>query len=185
VADTVTVVTKAADGEQLRWESEAANKYSISADDSEPIEGSGTRLILQLKEDADKYLEEYTLRDMLKRYSEFISFPIELWAEKTEYDTIPDPDAEVKEGEEPPTKTVPRTSNVWEKVNIAKPLWMRKPKEVGRRSTPSSTRRPSSSTTRPPRTCTFRSKAKWSSVRCSLCPRRCHGSSRRTCSTRR
>jgi len=130
VADKVTVVTKAGDGEQLRWESEAASKYTISTDESEPIESSGTRLILHLKEDADKYIEDFTIRDMLKRYSEFISFPIELWAEKTEYDTVPDPDAEVKEGEEPPTKTVPRTSNVWEKINVAKPLWMRPPKEV-------------------------------------------------------
>jgi len=130
VADKVTVVTKAGDGEQLRWESEAASKYTISTDESEPIESSGTRLILHLKEDADKYIEDFTIRDMLKRYSEFISFPIELWAEKTEYDTVPDPDAEVKEGEEPPTKTVPRTTNVWEKVNVAKPLWMRPPKEV-------------------------------------------------------
>ena len=131
VADKVTVVTKAEGQEQLRWESiDGANKYSISADDSEPIEGSGTRLILTMKEDADKYLDDYTLRDMLKKYSEFLSFPIEMWAEKTEYETVPDPDAEVKEGEEPPTKTVPRTSNVWETVNSAKPLWMKDPKEV-------------------------------------------------------
>jgi hypothetical protein len=67
---------------------------------------------------------------MLKRYSEFISFPIELWTEKTEYQTVPDPDAEVAEGEEPKTKSVPKTSKVWEKVNVAKPLWMRPPKEV-------------------------------------------------------
>jgi len=131
VADKVSVVTKsAADGEQLRWESEAAASYSITTDDSAPIEVTGTRLILHLKEEADKYLDDYTLRDMLKRYSEFISFPIELWAEKTTYETVPDPDAEVKEGEEPPTKTVPKTENVWETVNIAKPLWMRSPKEV-------------------------------------------------------
>ena len=130
VADRVTVVTRAEGEPQLRWESESANKYTISPDDSAPIEGSGTRLILSLKEDADKYLDDYTLRSMLKRYSEFISFPIEMWAEKTEYDTVPDPDAEVKEGETAPTKTVPRTSNVWETVNLAKPLWMRDPKEV-------------------------------------------------------
>ena len=37
---------------------------------------------------------------------------------------------QVKEGEEPPTKTVPRTTNVWDKINVAKPLWMRPPKEV-------------------------------------------------------
>lgn len=130
VADKVQVVTKAEGGPQLRWESESANQYTITTDDSEAIEVSGTRLILQMKEEADKYLDDYTMRDMLKKYSEFISFPIELWTEKTEYDTVPDPDAEVKEGEEEKTKTVPRTSNVWETVNSAKPLWMRDPKEL-------------------------------------------------------
>ena len=130
VAEKVSVVTKAAGEPQLRWESEEASAYTISADDSEPIEGSGTRLILSLKEDAEKYADDFTLRDMLKRYSEFISFPIELWSEKTEYDDVPDMEAEVKEGEERPTKSVPRTTNVWEKVNVAKPIWMRPPKEV-------------------------------------------------------
>ena len=65
VADKISVVTKASGGEQLRWESEAASKYSIATDDSEPIEESGTRLILHLKEDAEKYLDDYTLRDLL------------------------------------------------------------------------------------------------------------------------
>ena len=59
----------------------------------------------------------------------------QLWTEKTEYDTLPDPDAEVAEGEEPKTKTVPRTTNVWETINTAKPLWMRNPKEVPRTPT--------------------------------------------------
>jgi len=130
VAEKVTVVTKSEDGEQLRWESTEASSYTISKDESEPIETTGTRLVLHMKEEADKYLDDFTVRDMLKKYSEFISFPIELWAEKTEYDTVPDPEAEVKEGEEPPTKSVPRKTNVWEKVNGAKPLWMRPPKEV-------------------------------------------------------
>ena len=95
VADRVSVITKAEGEPQLRWESESANKYTITPDESEPIEGSGTRLVLSLKEDADKYLDDYTMRDMLKKYSEFISFPIELWTEKTEYDTVTDPEAEV------------------------------------------------------------------------------------------
>merc|ERR1712151_238189 len=69
--------------------------------------------------------DDYTLRTMLKKYSEFLQFPIEMWAEKTEYETVPDPDAEVKEGEEPKTKTVPKTTNTWEKVNVAQPLWMK------------------------------------------------------------
>merc|ERR1719311_1512962 len=69
---------------------------------------------------------------MLKRYSEFVAFPIELWSEKTTYETVPDEEAEVKEGEERPTKSVPKTSKVWDKVNSAKPLWMRSPKEVSK-----------------------------------------------------
>eukprot|EP00964_Phaeocystis_antarctica_P048226 scaffold27927_cov31-Phaeocystis_antarctica.AAC.1 len=44
-----------------------ASSYSISEDSSEPIEESGTRLILTLKEEADKYTEDFTIRDMLKR----------------------------------------------------------------------------------------------------------------------
>ena len=49
VADKVTVVSKSADGEQLKWESAAASAYTISQDDSTPIEGTGTRLTLHLK----------------------------------------------------------------------------------------------------------------------------------------
>jgi heat shock protein beta len=132
VASKVTVVTKAAGEAQLRWESEEASSYTISEDSSDPIEESGTRLILSLKEEADKYTEDFTLRDMLKRYSEFVAFPIELWSEKTTYETVPDPDAEAKEGEPPPTKSVPKTTQVWDKVNSAKPLWMRAPKDVSK-----------------------------------------------------
>jgi len=111
----------------------------ISEDVSEPIEASGTRLVLHLKEDADRYLDDFTVKDMLKRYSEFISFPIELWEEKTTYDSVPDLEAmkdvpPPEEGEEPkppPMKSVPKTELSWEQVNLAKPLWMRSPKEVG------------------------------------------------------
>ena len=49
VADRVTVVSKSAEGEQLRWESAQASSYTITTDDSEPIVGSGTRLTLHLK----------------------------------------------------------------------------------------------------------------------------------------
>lgn len=54
------------------------------------------------------------IKELATRYSEFISFPIEVWAEKTSYDQVPDADAEVAEGEEPKMKTVTRTSMQWE-----------------------------------------------------------------------
>lgn len=54
------------------------------------------------------------IKELSTRYSEFISFPIDVWAEKTSYDQVPDTSAEVKEGEEPKMKTVTRTSMQWE-----------------------------------------------------------------------
>ena len=79
VADKMTVITKGNSGEQLRWEASADSleQYNISADDSEPIEGTGTRIILKLKEDSDQYLDDVALKVLIDKYSEFIAFPIE------------------------------------------------------------------------------------------------------------
>eukprot|EP00953_Heterococcus_sp_UTEX-ZZ885_P020909 11702-Heterococcus_DN1.PRE.3 len=106
------------------------NSYTIKEDDSEPIEGSGTRLILHIKDDGEEYLDDFKIKELCQKYSEFVSFPIEVWSEKTKYEQIPDPDAEVKEGETPPTKTVSKTTYEWDTMNKMKPIWMRSPKEV-------------------------------------------------------
>ena len=63
--------------------------------------------------DCDEYTDEFKLRDMLRRYSSFIQFPIELWADKTEYEQVPDTDAPAPEegsDEPPPMKTVSKVS---------------------------------------------------------------------------
>ena len=134
VADKVEVVSKSmqAGSPQLRWSSEAGSSFTITEDDSEPIEGSGSRLILHLKEDASDYLDAEKIEELLQRYSEFIEFPISLFKEKTEYKTVPDEEAnkELKEGEEPKTKTVPETTTAYEQLNNQKPLWLRRPAEV-------------------------------------------------------
>eukprot|EP00953_Heterococcus_sp_UTEX-ZZ885_P020915 11703-Heterococcus_DN1.PRE.3 len=104
--------------------------YTIKEDNSEPIEGSGTRLILHIKDDGEEYLDDFKIKELCQKYSEFVSFPIEVWSEKTKYEQIPDPDAEVKEGETPPTKTVSKTTYEWDTMNKMKPIWMRSPKEV-------------------------------------------------------
>lgn len=133
VADKVTVQTRSEGGEQLKWESggDASGQYTIGPDDGEPIEGdSGSRIILHLKEEAEDYLDDYKLRSMLQTYSEFISFPVQLWVQKTEYEQVVDEDAEVAEGEPPKMKTVPKTTEDWERINANKPLWMRPPSEV-------------------------------------------------------
>eukprot|EP00978_Attheya_sp_CCMP212_P020703 scaffold59562_cov57-Attheya_sp.AAC.1 len=135
VADKVTVITKsmqADDSPQFKWESQADSKFTIADDSANPdqIQGSGTRLILHLKDDAAEYLEASKIENLLQRYSEFIEFPISVYKETTEYEQVPDLDAELKEGEEPKMKTVPVTKEGYELMNSQKPIWTRSPKEV-------------------------------------------------------
>jgi len=137
VADKMTVQTQSMqpNSQIYTWESKAESSFSISEDTDgvEPFEGgSGTRLILHLKEDAFDYLESNKLSELLTRYSEFIEFPISLWKETTEYKQVPDDEAnkDLPEGEEPKTKTVPETVTKYEPMNTQKPVWLRSPKEV-------------------------------------------------------
>eukprot|EP00920_Eleutheroschizon_duboscqi_P023884 GHVT01059411.1.p1 GENE.GHVT01059411.1~~GHVT01059411.1.p1 ORF type:complete len:679 (+),score=189.85 GHVT01059411.1:608-2644(+) len=84
VADKVTVVSKNNDDEEYLWESSAGGSFTINkTDESFDHLGRGTKIILHLKEDQSEYLEERRLRDLVKKHSEFIGFPIELSVEKT------------------------------------------------------------------------------------------------------
>lgn len=134
VANRVEVITKSMQegSPQLKWQSTADSSYTIEVDDSESIEGSGTRLILHLKDEAAVYLESSKIEELLNRYSEFIEFPISIWKETTEYEQVPDEEAnkDLPEGETPKTKTVPVTKADFETVNNQKPIWLRPPKEV-------------------------------------------------------
>jgi molecular chaperone HtpG len=134
VAEKVEVVTKSMQegSKQYRWTSTADSSYTIEEDNEDPIVGSGTRLILHMKEETADYLEYSKIDELLKRYSEFIEFPIKLWKQKTEYQTVPDEEAnkELKEGEKPKTKTVPTTTEAYELVNNQKPIWLRPIKDV-------------------------------------------------------
>jgi molecular chaperone HtpG len=136
VADKVEVITKSmqAGAKQYRWSSTADSSYTIEEDTTsdDPIEGSGTRLILHLKEEASEYLESSKIEELLERYSEFIEFSISVWKETTEYKKVPDEEAnkDLPEGEEPKMKTVPETKQGYERVNNQKPIWLRVPKDV-------------------------------------------------------
>merc|ERR1712087_362334 len=148
VADRVVVTTKHNDDEQYIWESQAGGTFTVKRDDSGDMK-RGTKMVLHLKEDQLEYLEERRVKDLVKKHSEFISYPISLWTEKTTEKEVSDDEAEEaeaekKEGEdeegkieeiddkpkEKKTKKVKEVSHEWNLMNKQKPIWMRNPEEI-------------------------------------------------------
>ena len=104
VANKVVVISKSNDDEQYRWESIANSTFQVVKDtilnDKSNAIGRGTKIVLYLKDECVEFLEERKLKDLIKKHSEFISFPIELWIEKTtEKEVDDDEDDEKKEDE--------------------------------------------------------------------------------------
>merc|ERR1711981_1300370 len=146
VADKVTVITKSNDDEQYIWESAAGGSFTVMKDEEKPHGdiARGTKLILTLKEDQSEFLEERRLKDLVKKHSEFIGFPIELYVEKSNEKEVTDSEdeeeAKKEEGEDgdeaekeekkKKTKKVKEVTHDWEQLNKNKPLWMRKAEEV-------------------------------------------------------
>ncbi|RTG85947.1 molecular chaperone HtpG [Schistosoma bovis] len=81
LSDRVQVVTKNNDDDQYIWESSAGGTFTIAPDDSE-LPKRGTKVILHLKEDQLDFLEERKIRDIVKKHSNFINYPIKLVVNK-------------------------------------------------------------------------------------------------------
>jgi len=158
VAERVVVISKSNDDEQYRWESNAGGTFNVLKDDSEPI-SRGTKVILFLKEDQLEYLEEKREKELIKKHSEFIGFPIELQIEKTKEKEVTESDEDEKKDDEKKEdsekkedekkddepkvedeegdkkdkkkkKKIKEVSHEFEQINKTKPIWMRKPDEI-------------------------------------------------------
>merc|ERR1711861_116650 len=125
VADKVIVTSKHNDDEQYIWESSAGGSFTVKKDSEGESLGRGTKITCYLKEDQLEYLEERRLKDLVKKHSEFINYPISLWVEKTTEEE--DEDEEKKEKK---TKKIKKVEHEWELVNKQKPIWTRNPEDI-------------------------------------------------------
>ena len=122
VADSITVRTKKYGSEQAyEWQSSGADGYTITECDKEAV---GTDVIMHIKPDTDEenyseYLESYRLHALVKKYSDYIRYPIRMLL----------PEQKVKEGSDP-EKPEYETVEEMKTVNSMVPLWQRKKSDV-------------------------------------------------------
>nr|AJZ68818.1 HSP90 [Cotesia chilonis]AKA09523.1 HSP90 [Cotesia chilonis] len=156
VADKVTVTSKHNDDEQYLWESAAGGSFTVRADNSEPL-GRGTKIVLYIKEDQAEYLEESKIKEIVKKHSQFIGYPIKLVVQKerekelSDDEAEPEAETEKKEDEDDKPKiedvgedeeedkekekkkkkkTIKEKYTEDEELNKTKPIWTRNPDDI-------------------------------------------------------
>ncbi|UKK02839.1 heat shock protein HSP90 [Theileria orientalis] len=131
VSNKVEVYSRAygqEEGPVYRWKSDSNGTYTIGKVNDQELNEKfmkcGTRIVLHLKPECDDYLEDYKLKELLRKYSEFIRFPIQVWVERIEYERVPD-DTTMVDGKPGRYKTVTKKRYEWEVVNTQLPIWRR------------------------------------------------------------
>merc|ERR1712117_366723 len=133
VADKVVVTSKHNDDEQYIWESSAGGSFTIKPG-NDPELHRGTKIVLHMKEDQAEYIEEKKVKEVVKKHSQFIGYPIKLLVQKEGEepkieDIGEDGDAE-KKADEKKTKKIKEKYSEDEELNKTKPIWTRSPDDI-------------------------------------------------------
>merc|ERR1712156_12665 len=150
VADKVVVTSKHNDDEQYVWESSAGGSFTIRSGNDDELK-RGTKIVLHMKEDMTEFIEEKKVKEIVKKHSQFIGYPIKMLVQKEREKEVSDDEAEieeVKEGEEPKIedigedadaekkpgekkkKTIKEKYSEDEELNKTKPIWTRSPDDI-------------------------------------------------------